>query len=321
METTTPNYFLIAGGVLFVLMNTAAGLIWVERRLLALWQDRYGPNRAGPFGLLIVLADTIKLLFKEDWIPPFADKFVFVIAPGIVMATVLLSFVIIPFAPGIQVVDLNIGVLFFLAMSSMGAYSIILGGWASNNKYSLLGAMRGAAQMISYEVFMGLALMGVVLMGGSFSLRDIVEAQRGMWFIVPQLLGFVIFFIAGIAETHRLPFDVPEAESELVAGFHSEYSGMKFGLFFVGEYLGITLISCMVVALYFGGWLGPAFLPPLAWFALKTFAFIGLFILLRASMPRPRYDQLMEYGWKVLLPLTLVNLLVTAAIILMRAGA
>jgi NADH-quinone oxidoreductase subunit H len=321
METTTPNYFLIAGGVLFVLMNVAAGLIWVERRLLALWQDRYGPNRAGPFGLLIVLADTIKLLFKEDWIPPFADKFVFVIAPGIVMATVLLSFVIIPFAPGIQVVDLSIGILFFLAMSSMGAYSIILGGWASNNKYSLLGAMRGAAQMISYEVFMGLALMGVVLMSGSFSLRDIVEAQRGMWFIVPQLLGFVIFFIAGIAETHRLPFDIPEAESELIAGFHSEYSGMKFGLFFVGEYLGITLISCMVVALYFGGWLGPAFLPPLVWFALKTFAFIGLFILLRASMPRPRYDQLMEYGWKILLPLTLVNLLVTAAIILMREGA
>jgi NADH-quinone oxidoreductase subunit H len=321
METTTPNYFLIAGGVLFVLMNVAAGLIWVERRLLALWQDRYGPNRAGPFGLLIVLADTIKLLFKEDWIPPFADKFVFVIAPGIVMATVLLSFVIIPFAPGIQVVDLSIGILFFLAMSSMGAYSIILGGWASNNKYSLLGAMRGAAQMISYEVFMGLALMGVVLMSGSFSLRDIVEAQRGMWFVVPQFLGFVIFFIAGIAETHRLPFDVPEAESELVAGFHSEYSGMKFGLFFVGEYLGITLISCMVVALYFGGWLGPAFLPPLVWFALKTFAFIGLFILLRASMPRPRYDQLMEYGWKVLLPLTLVNLLVTAAIILLREGA
>jgi NADH-quinone oxidoreductase subunit H len=319
METTTPNYFLIAGGILFVLMNVAAGLIWVERRMLALWQDRYGPNRAGPFGILIVLADTIKLLFKEDWIPPFADKFVFVIAPAIVMATVLLSFVIIPFAPGIQVVDLNIGILFFLAMSSMGAYSIILGGWASNNKYSLLGAMRGAAQMISYEVFMGLAMMGVVLMSGSFSLNNIIEAQRGMWFVVPQLLGFVIFFIAGIAETHRLPFDIPEAESELVAGFHSEYSGMKFGLFFVGEYLGITLISCMVVALYFGGWLGPAFLPPLAWFALKTFGFIGVFILLRASMPRPRYDQLMEYGWKILLPLTLVNLMVTAAIILMRS--
>ncbi|QMU28698.1 NADH-quinone oxidoreductase subunit NuoH [Adhaeribacter radiodurans] len=316
MEESAPNYFLIAGGVLFVMMNVAAGLIWVERRMLALWQDRYGPNRAGPFGLFIVLADTLKLLFKEDWIPPFADKAVFVIAPAIVMTTVLLSFVIIPFAPGIMVADLNIGILFFLAMSSMGAYSIILGGWASNNKYALLGAMRGAAQMISYEVFMGLALMGVVLLAGSFNLRDIVEAQRGMWFVVPQLIGFVIFFIAGVAETHRLPFDIPEAESELIAGFHSEYSGMKFGLFFVGEYLGITLISCMVVALYFGGWLGPAFLPPVVWFALKTFVFISIFILLRASLPRPRYDQLMEYGWKILLPLTLLNLLVTAGIVL-----
>jgi NADH-quinone oxidoreductase subunit H len=301
------------------MMNVAAGLIWVERRMLALWQDRYGPNRAGPFGLFIVLADTLKLLFKEDWIPPFADKAVFVLAPAIVMVTVLLSFVIIPFAPGIMVADLNIGILFFLAMSSMGAYSIILGGWASNNKYSLLGAMRGAAQMISYEVFMGLALMGVVLLTGSFSLRDIIEAQRDWWFVIPQFLGFIIFFIAGVAETHRLPFDIPESESELVAGFHSEYSGMKFGLFFVGEYLGITLISCMVVALYFGGYLGPAFLPPAIWFALKTFVFISLFILLRASLPRPRYDQLMEYGWKILLPLTLVNLLVTAAIVLLQS--
>lgn len=202
----------------------------------------------------------------------------------------------------------------------MGAYSIILGGWASNNKYSLLGAMRGAAQMISYEVFMGLALMGTVLLSGSFSLVDIVEAQRGMWFVVPQFIGFVIFFIAGIAETHRLPFDIPEAESELVAGFHSEYSGMKFGMFFVGEYLGITLISSITVCLFFGGWLGPAFLPPLVWFVLKTFAFIALFILLRASLPRPRYDQLMEFGWKILLPITLINLMVTAGIVLMRQG-
>jgi NADH-quinone oxidoreductase subunit H len=319
MEESSTHYLLIVGGVLFVMMNVAAGLIWVERRMLALWQDRYGPNRAGPFGLFIVLADTLKLLFKEDWIPPFADKAVFVLAPAIVMVTVLLSFVIIPFAPGIMVADLNIGILFFLAMSSMGAYSIILGGWASNNKYSLLGAMRGAAQMISYEVFMGLALMGVVLLTGSFSLRDIIEAQRDWWFVIPQFLGFIIFFIAGVAETHRLPFDIPESESELVAGFHSEYSGMKFGLFFVGEYLGITLISCMVVALYFGGYLGPAFLPPAIWFALKTFVFISLFILLRASLPRPRYDQLMEYGWKILLPLTLVNLLVTAAIVLLQS--
>lgn len=307
---------IIVGAVLAALLTIAPGLIWLERRMLALWQDRYGPNRAGPFGVLIVLADTIKLFFKEDWIPPFADKFVFVVAPAIVAITVLMSFVVVPFAPGVIVSNINIGILFFLAMSSMGAYSIILGGWASNNKYSLLGAMRGAAQMISYEVFMGLSLMGVVLMAGSFNLQDIVNAQRGLWFVVPQFLGFVIFFIAGIAETHRLPFDIPESESELIAGFHSEYSGMKFGLFFVGEYLGITLISAVTVALFFGGWLGPAFLPPVAWFALKTFAFIAFFILLRASLPRPRYDQLMEFGWKILFPLTLVNLMATATILL-----
>lgn len=320
MEEATPNYFLIIGGVLFVMLNVAAGLIWVERRMLALWQDRYGPNRAGPLGLFIVLADSLKLFFKEDWIPPFADKKVYVIAPAIVVVTVLLSFVVVPFAPGIVVADLNIGLLFFLAMSSMGAYSIILGGWASNNKYSLLGAMRGAAQMISYEVFMGLALMGVVLLSGSFRLSDIVLAQAGMWFFIPQFLGFIIFFIAGIAETHRLPFDIPEAESEIVAGFHSEYSGMKFGMFFIGEYMGITLISCMLVTLYFGGWLGPDFLPPIVWFILKTAFFLMIFVLLRASLPRPRYDQLMEFGWKILLPLTLVNLLVTAAIVLWQEG-
>lgn len=308
------NFWWIIGGVLFALLNTAAGLIWVERRMLALWQDRYGPNRAGPFGLLVVLADTLKLFFKEDWIPPFADKIVFVFAPAIVMLSVLMSFVVMPFGPHVIVADLNIGLLFFLAMSSLGVYSVVLGGWASNNKYALLGAMRGASQMISYEVFMGLALMGVVVLSGSFNLREIVEAQRSMWFIVPQFLGFLIFLVAGVAETHRLPFDIPEAESELVAGFHSEYSGMKFGMFFIGEYLGITLISGMLVTLYFGGWLGPAFLPPVIWFAIKTFCFILLFILFRASMPRPRYDQLMEYGWKVLFPLSILNLLVTAAI-------
>jgi NADH-quinone oxidoreductase subunit H len=267
---------------------------------------------------LIVLADTLKLFFKEDWIPPFADKKIFVLAPAIVAITVLMSFVIIPFAPGIIVVDLNIGILFFLAMSSMGAYSIILGGWASNNKYSVLGAMRGAAQMISYEVFLALSLTGVVLQSGSFSLNEIVMAQQDLWFVVPQFAGFITFFIAGIAETHRLPFDIPEAESELVAGFHSEYSGMKFGMFFIGEYLGITLISCLTVCLFFGGWLGPDFLPPLAWFSIKTFAFISLFILLRASTPRPRYDQLMEFGWKIILPITVINVMVTAAIVLLN---
>ncbi|HTH57492.1 MAG TPA: NADH-quinone oxidoreductase subunit NuoH [Cyclobacteriaceae bacterium] len=315
------NPWIIIGGVLAGLLTIAPGLIWLERRLLALWQDRYGPNRAGPFGVLIVLADTIKLFFKEDWIPPFADKLVFVIAPAIVAITVLMSFVVIPFAPGVIVADFNIGILFFLAMSSMGAYSIILGGWASNNKYALLGSMRGAAQLISYEVFMGLSLMGTVLLAGSFKLEDIVNAQRGVWFVVPQFIGFITFFIAGIAETHRLPFDIPEAESELIAGFHSEYSGMKFGLFFVGEYLGIMLISSLTVTLFFGGWLGPSFLPPLVWFITKMFVFIAIFILLRASLPRPRYDQLMEFGWKILLPLTLLNLLVTAAIALARSGA
>lgn len=315
--TEPVNPVLIVVAVLGGVMLVAPGLIWLERRLLALWQDRYGPNRAGPFGVLIVLADTLKLFFKEDWIPPFADKKVFFIAPAIVMTAALMGFVIIPFAPGFVVSDINIGILFFLAASSMGAYSIILGGWASNNKYALLGAMRGAAQMISYEVFMGLSLMGVVILSGSFSLQTIVEAQRGMWFVVPQFVGFVIFFIAGIAETHRLPFDIPESESEIIAGFHSEYSGMKFGMFFVGEYVGIILISSLTVALFFGGWLGPDFLPPVVWFILKTFVFIALFILLRASLPRPRYDQLMDFGWKILLPLTIINLMVTAAIVLM----
>jgi NADH-quinone oxidoreductase subunit H len=316
MSTILP-YILTIVILLFTLTTIAAWLIWLERRMLALWQDRYGPNRAGPFGLLIVVADTIKLFFKEDWIPPFADKTIFVIAPTLIGATVLMSFVIIPYAPGILIADLNIGLLFFLAMSSLGVYSIVLGGWASNNKYSLLGALRGASQMISYEVFMGLSLMGVVMLSGSFRLTDIVLAQKGCWYIITQPAGFVIFIIAGIAETHRLPFDIPEAESELVAGFHSEYSGMKFGMFFIGEYLGITLISAMAVTLFFGGWLGPAFLPPLLWFSLKTFVFILFFILLRASLPRPRYDQLMEYGWKILLPVALLNLLVTGGIVLM----
>ncbi|MAU00199.1 MAG: NADH-quinone oxidoreductase subunit NuoH [Anaerolineaceae bacterium] len=306
---------LVVFGVLVGALSIAAGLIWVERRLLALWQDRYGPNRAGPFGLLQPLADAIKLFAKEDWTPPFADKPVFILAPAVVMATALLSFAVVPFTPLITVADMNIGLLFFLAMSALSVYSVMLGGWASNNKYSLLGGLRAAAQMLSYEVFMGLSLMGVVLLAGSLNLGDIVEAQRGLWFFIPQLPGLILFLIAGLAETHRLPFDLPEAESELVAGYHSEYSGMKFGMFFVGEYVGITLISAMIVTLFFGGWLGPV-LPPLVWFLLKMFVFIGLFILLRASLPRPRYDQLMGYAWKLLLPLALLNLLVTGGILL-----
>jgi NADH-quinone oxidoreductase subunit H len=296
-------------------LTASAGLIWLERRLLALWQDRYGPNRVGPFGLMQVMADMIKIFFKEDWIPPSADRPVFVIAPALLVVTVLMSFAVVPFAPGMVVSDLNVGLLFFLAMTALGVYGIALGGWSSNNKYALLGAIRAIAQMLSYEVFMGLALMGVVILAGSFNLSQIVTAQRKLWFCIPQFPGLVIFIIAGFAETHRLPFDLPEAESELVAGFHSEYSGIKFGLFFVGEYLGITLISAMIVTFFFGGWLGPV-LPPILWFVIKTFVFICGFILLRASLPRPRYDQLMSFAWKVLLPLALLNLVVTGGIVL-----
>lgn len=306
-------------GILFVLLTWAAGLIWVERRLLALWQDRYGPNRVGPFGLLQVVADMIKILTKADWIPPFADRAVFVLAPALVVIAVLFAFAVVPVAPGIGIADLNVGLLFFLAMSSLGVYSAMLGGWASNSKYSLLGSLRTAAQTLAYEVFMGLSLMGVVMQAGSFDLRRIVEAQAGMWFVVPQFLGFLTFFIAGIAETHRLPFDLPEAETELVAGFHTEYSGMKFGLFFVGEYLGIILVAAMTTTLFCGGWLGPL-LPPVVWFVVKTSFFIAVFILLRAALPRPRFDQLMAFGWKAMLPLTLVNLVVTGAVLLARGG-
>jgi NADH-quinone oxidoreductase subunit H len=314
------KYIFIIAGVLLIVLTIAAGLIWVERRLLSLWQDRLGPNRVGPFGLGQVIADTVKLFFKEDWIPPFSDKPVFVMAPGVLMVTILLTFAVIPFGPGFYVFDSNIGVLFFLGNSSLGVYSIVLGGWASNNKYSLIGAMRASAQMLTYEVFMGLSLMGVVMMADSFSFRSIVEAQRGGWFFIPQFVGFLVFFIAGIAETHRLPFDIPEAEGELVAGYHSEYSGMKFGMFFVGEYLGVTLISAIIVTMFFGGWLGPSFLPPVFWFLFKTLFFICVFILLRASLPRPRYDQLMEFGWKILLPLALLNLLITGAILIFKNG-
>jgi NADH-quinone oxidoreductase subunit H len=312
---TTIFYILVIAGILFVVLNLAAVLIWLERRLLALWQDRYGPNRVGPFGLLQVVADMIKIFFKEDWIPPFADKPVFVLAPTIVMISVLMSFAVIPFTSSIVVANLNIGLLFFLGMSSLGVYSVVLGGWSSGSKYSLLGALRASAQMLSYEVFMGLSLMGVVLLAGSFNLKDIVEAQQKVWFVIPQFLGFVLFMIAGIAEARRLPFDLPEAESELVAGFHAEYSGMKFGMFFVGEYMGVVLISVLISVLFFGGWLGP-WLPPIVWISIKTFFFIVFFILLRAALPRPRFDQLMAWGWKIMLPLALANLLVTGAIVL-----
>jgi NADH-quinone oxidoreductase subunit H len=297
-----------------------AGLMtWMERRLLGLWQDRYGPNRVGPFGVIQVAADIIKIFTKEDWIPPFSDKPVFVLAPAIIVLTSLLSFAVIPFAPGLVVVDLNVGLLFVLATTSLAIYSIALSGWASDNKYALLGSIRAVAQMMSYEVFMGLSLVGVVMFTGSFNLTAIVEAQRGLWFCIPQFPGLLIFFIAGLAETHRSPFDLPEAETELVAGYHTEYSSMKFGMFYVGEYLGVMIVSMLITILFFGGWLGP-FLPAPVWFLLKTFLLIALFILIRASLPRFRYDQLMSFAWKLLLPLSLLNVVVTGGILLYLRG-
>ena len=294
-------------------------LVWWERRLLGWWQDRLGPNRVGPFGVLQALADMVKLLTKDDWLPPFGDRVFFIMAPTIVAGSMLMAYVIVPFGPNLYIADSNIAILFFLAMSSLAVYGVLLGGLASNNKYALLGGLRAAAQMLTYEVFMGLSLMGVVIHAGSFSLVDIVESQRGMWYILPQFLGFFIFLLAGLAESHRLPFDLPEAEHELTAGFHTEYSGMKFGLIMAGEYLAMMLTSALVVTLFFGGWLGPGFLPPVVWFGLKTALVINFFILLRAAIPRPRYDQLMSLGWKVLLPLSLVNLLATGAIALAAA--
>ena len=255
----------------------------------------------------------IKIFTKEDWVPPFADKVLFIISPMIVMIMTLLGFAIIPFAPNIQIAQFDHALLFLLAISSLSVYSIMLAGFSSNSKYALLGAMRTAAQMISYEVFMGLALMGVVILADDFSLSAIVAAQADVWFICYQPLGFVLFFIAGIAEIHRAPFDLPEAETEIVAGFHTEYSSMKFGMFFIGEYLGVILISSLITTLYFGGWQGPL-LPPLLWFILKTGFFVMFFILLRAAIPRPRYDQLMVFAWYILLPLSLLNLLVTGAV-------
>ena len=342
LATPLPSW-MITVAILLGTVTVAALLIWVERRALAIWQDRWGPNRVGFLGLGQVVADMIKIFTKDDWVPPFVDKPVFVIAPAIVMATILIAVAVVPWAPGVTVAgDWNVGVLFFLAMTSLAVYSVMLGGWASNNKYALLGTMRAAAQTITYEVFMGLAIMGVVLQAGSFSMNDIVLAQQepsplaalpGLgwlpnWYVLPQFLGFLTFMIAGLAETHRLPLDLPEAEHELTAGFHTEYSGMKFGMFFVGEYVAVVLVSSILVALFFGGWHGPFLghlllfnidLMAVFWFAAKAVVFIVFFVLLRSAIPRPRYDQLMAFGWKVLLPITLVNLLVTGYFVLEKA--
>lgn len=274
----------------------------------------------GWFGILQAVADGIKLLTKDDWVPPFGDRLLFILAPIVVAGAMLMSFVVVPLDAHLIIADTNIALLWFLAMSSLAVYGVLLAGLASNNKYALLGGLRSAAQMVTYEVFMGLSLLGVVMLAGSFSLKDVVEAQEKIWFCIPQCVGLFIFVIAGLAETHRLPFDLPEAEHELTAGFHTEYSGMKFGLIMAGEYLALILISCLIVVLFFGGWLGPGFLPGIVWFGIKVVLVINFFILLRAAIPRPRYDQLMSLGWKILLPLSLLNILVSGAVILWVAS-
>ncbi|PQA47689.1 NADH-quinone oxidoreductase subunit NuoH [Amnimonas aquatica] len=310
--------------ILLGVVLCAAFLSFVERRLLALWQDRHGPNRVGPFGLLQLAADMLKMFFKEDWTPPFADKFIFWLAPAVGLSSLLVVMAVVPITPEWLIIDLNIGLLFFLAMAGLGVYAVLFAGWSSNNKYALLGAMRASAQTLSYEVFLGIALMGVVAQAGSFSLRDIVYAQQDLWYIVPQFLGFCTFLVAGVAVTHRHPFDQPEAEQELADGYHIEYSGLKWGMFFVGEYVGVVVISALMATLFLGGWLPLPIpfledLPAFFWFAAKTAFFIMFFVLIRGSLMRPRYDAVMTFGWMVCLPLTLLNLLVTAAIILLTA--
>jgi NADH-quinone oxidoreductase subunit H len=310
--------------VLVALLLLAAYLIYVERRLLGWFQLRLGPNRAGPLGLLQPIADAVKLLTKEDFIPAGADRLIFLYAPAVVAGSALLIFAVIPFArgwtfqgreiPGV-ISDLNVGLLYILGLSSLAVYGVALGGWSSNSKFSLLGAIRGAAQLISYELPLGLSLVPVVMLAQSFSLVDIVNAQARYPFILVQPLAFIIFFLSSIAEMKRLPFDIPEAENELVAGYHTEYSGMRFGLFFLGEYVTVVTLGALVAVFFLGGWRGPL-LPPLVWFFLKVSVVAFVIIWSRATLPRPRYDQLMHLGWKLLIPLALLNIVITGAAML-----
>ena len=310
--------------VLVLLLLLAAYLVWVERKFLARLQIRYGPNRAGKFGLLQPIADIIKMLTKEDTIPDGAERLIFLLAPAVVAMTALLMFAVIPLGPDLTlwgmkiplvIVDLNIGLLFVFALSSLGVYGVALGGWASNSKYSLLGGIRGAAQMISYELSLGLSLVPIVMLARSFSIVDIVQAQELYPFILVQPVAFVIFVISAMAESKRIPFDLPEAENELGAGFHTEYSGMRFGLFYLGEYVNMQVLGGIVAVLFLGGWRGPL-LPPFVWLLIKIMVVALFMIWTRGTLPRLRYDQLMALGWKVLIPLALINIMVTGAVVL-----
>jgi NADH-quinone oxidoreductase subunit H len=314
-----------AGIVLLFLLLLAAYLVWLERKFLARLQVRYGPNRAGKFGLLQPIADTIKMLTKEDIVPAAADRFIFLLAPAVVATSALMMFAVVPFGSHLSlcgrnvplvITDLNVGLLYVFALSSLGVYGVAMGGWASNSKYSLLGGIRGAAQMISYELSLGLSLIPVVMLADSFSIVDIVNRQEKYPFILVQPLAFIIFMISAMAESKRIPFDLPEAENELGAGYHTEYSGIRFGLFFLGEYVHLQVLGALVAVLFLGGWRGPVLPAPL-WLFIKIIFVSLIMIWIRGTLPRLRYDQLMALGWKVLIPAALLNIIVTGAITLM----
>ena len=318
--------------IVFVALLVAVMLtIWAERKVVADMQTRLGPTRAGPWGILISLADGIKLFFKEGVRPRTADRPVFVLAPLLALVPAFLAFAVVPFGTSIelfgreiplQLVDLNVGVLYVLALGSLGVYGVVLAGWSSGTKYPLLGAVRSSAQMISYEIPLGLGLVAVLMYSGTLRMSELVASQDTIWNIIPQAPAFLIFFISAMAETNRAPFDLPEAETELVAGFHTEYSGIKFAMFFLAEYLHMITVSAVAVTVFLGGWRGPGFdvlpwlWPPL-WFLLKLMALLFVFIWVRATLPRFRYDRLMWFGWKVLIPVGLVWILATGAIVVL----
>jgi NADH-quinone oxidoreductase subunit H len=300
--------------IVVCVLTGVAYMTYAERKVIGHMQVRLGPVHTGPMGLLQPLADGLKLMTKEDMTPDMVDKPVFYVAPFLGMVPGIAAFAVIPFAPNIVVADINVGVLYILALSSVGVYGIIMSGWASNSKYATLGSLRSTAQIISYETAMGLSILGPVLLAGSLNLKEITEAQRGLWFFIPQFVAFVIYAISAVAETNRAPFDLPEAETELVAGFHVEYSGMRFAMFFLGEYANMYVVASMCAVLFLGGYTGPI-LPPLVWFLIKMLAFMFFFLWLRATLPRLRFDQLMNLGWKVLIPIALANLLITSIVV------